>query len=519
MANAIDDLRYISKYGYQDPWAEATKNITDSLLAYGNSKLKRDMLIAEYEDKQKKRDYDEKQDAIDNSLDILKLIPEGERGAHLDRMFKEGQISDSDYTSIKPTFDKMAETSTQWNDMFDKTKDKNATAKERYEVASRMFEIADTDTRRKTSSALKSHYGTAYGRENTRESMTNLGALNSIYLGDSMSMYQDAVDDYNFAGASQILNSKIAQTGKSVTAIDSIYEGLVENEQEMLKEFNEFGKPYIDAKKLRIQNERTYLSWLPEIYQNLPFPQALEAALAGVSPTSKDRQAANQQKLDKSKILPTIPPPTVYKPILNIEEEDLQIPDSSLVSLINIQTGQPFDQKFSGKIAKQLIQTGKATLVKDTAVSKFYWDRRDDVKHERGMVYESPEKPGFFDIEQRAKKRNKRIYLNPGDIVVELESGKEYPVAIDKPTTRDYTPDKIVYTVNGVSYKWKKFMSKFGKPMFQATQVQKTGAPQYLLDAQQKANEFEVVGISRVQSDSDSTFVADSTNWMNPAIK
>jgi hypothetical protein len=43
MASAIDDLRYISKYGYQDPWAEATKNVTDSLLAYGQSKLKRDV--------------------------------------------------------------------------------------------------------------------------------------------------------------------------------------------------------------------------------------------------------------------------------------------------------------------------------------------------------------------------------------------------------------------------------------------------------------------------------------------
>ena len=513
MASAIDDLRYISRYGYRDPWAEATKNITDSLLAYGNSKLKRDMLIADYEDKQKERDYKRGQDAIDNSLDILKLIPEGERGAHLDRMFKDGQISDTDYTSIKPTFDKMAETSTQWNDMFDKTKDKNATAKERYEVASRMFEIADTDTRRKTSSDLMSHYGTAYGRENTRESMTNLGALNSIYLGNSMDMYQDAVDDYNFAGASQILNSKIAQTGKSVTAINSIYKGLVENEQEMLKEFGDSpltGKPYLDAKNLRIQNEKTFITWLPKVYQNMPFPQALQAALAGVSPTSQDRKLANQQKKVKTKITPT-PPPTVYKPILGIKEEDLQIPDSSLVSLINIQTGQPFDQKFSGKVAKQLIQTGKGTLVKDTAVSKFYWAVRDDVKYERGMVYESPEKPGFFDIEQRAEKRNKRIYLNPGDIVVELESGKEYPVAIEKPTTRDYTPDKIVYTVNGVSYNWKKFMSKFGKPMFQATQVQKTGAPQFLLDAQQKANEFEILGISQVQSDSDSTFVADST--------
>jgi len=517
MASAIDDLRYISKYGYQDPWAEATKKVTDSLLSYGESKLKRDTLIAQYEDKEKSRKYDERQDAIDNSLDILKLLPLEERGPHLDRMYKNGQIGESDYTSTKPIFDKATETSTQWNDLFDKTKDKNATSKERYEAASRMYEIADNTTRRTTSGGLVTYYGTALGRENTRESMTNLGTMNKVYLGNSMGMYQEAVDDNNFAGASQILNSKIAQTGKSVTAIHSIYKGLVENEQEMLKEFNEFGQPYIEAKNLRIQNERTYLSWLPKIYQNMPFPQALQAALAGVSPTSKDRQAANQQKIDKTKIPLATPLPTVYKPILNIDEEDLQIPDNSSVSLINIQTGQPFDQKFSGKVAKQLIQTGKATLVKDTAVSKFYWDRRDDVKHERGMVYESPEKPGFFDIEQRAKNRNKRIHLNPGDIVVELESGKEYPVAIDKPTTKDYTPDKVVYTVNGVSYNWKKFMSKFGKPMFEATQSEPSGAPQYLLDIQK--DKFEVVGISRVQSDSDSTFVADSTNWMNPAIK
>jgi len=89
-----------------------------------------------------------------------------------------------------------------------------------------------------------------------------------------MDMYQDAVDDYNFAGASQILNSKIAQTGKSVTAINSIYKGLVENEQEMLKEFGDSpltGKPYLDAKNLRIQNEKTFITWLPRVYQNLPF--------------------------------------------------------------------------------------------------------------------------------------------------------------------------------------------------------------------------------------------------------
>ena len=67
MASAIDDLRYISRYGYRDPWAEATKSITDSLLAYTSSKFKRDILIAEYQDKQRTReDRERKERKADN---------------------------------------------------------------------------------------------------------------------------------------------------------------------------------------------------------------------------------------------------------------------------------------------------------------------------------------------------------------------------------------------------------------------------------------------------------------------
>ena len=51
MADALSDLRYISRMGHRDPWAEATKSISDSLLAYGKSKLQRDTLIQNLQDK------------------------------------------------------------------------------------------------------------------------------------------------------------------------------------------------------------------------------------------------------------------------------------------------------------------------------------------------------------------------------------------------------------------------------------------------------------------------------------
>ena len=70
MANALDDLRYISRYGYRDPWAEATKNITDSLFKYANSVNQRDTLIAKYKADQEQIEYERGKDDRDFFLDL-----------------------------------------------------------------------------------------------------------------------------------------------------------------------------------------------------------------------------------------------------------------------------------------------------------------------------------------------------------------------------------------------------------------------------------------------------------------
>ena len=71
MASAIDDLRDISRYGYTDPWAEATKSISDSLLSYADSKFKRDALLAEYKDKERQDEYDRNRDTKNDILGFL----------------------------------------------------------------------------------------------------------------------------------------------------------------------------------------------------------------------------------------------------------------------------------------------------------------------------------------------------------------------------------------------------------------------------------------------------------------
>ena len=74
MANALDDLRYISRYGYRDPWAEATKNITDSLFKYANSVNQRDTLIAKYKADQEQIEYERGKDDRDFFLDLYILF-------------------------------------------------------------------------------------------------------------------------------------------------------------------------------------------------------------------------------------------------------------------------------------------------------------------------------------------------------------------------------------------------------------------------------------------------------------
>ena len=75
MANAIDDLRYISRYGYKDPWAEATNNITNSLLQYAKSKNDRDVLIAQVEQRREQENQRRIESERDANIRILGSVP------------------------------------------------------------------------------------------------------------------------------------------------------------------------------------------------------------------------------------------------------------------------------------------------------------------------------------------------------------------------------------------------------------------------------------------------------------
>ena len=106
MANAIDDLRYISRYGYRDPWAEATNNITNSLLAYAKSKNDRDVLIAQVEQRREQENQRRIEAERDDVINMARILPSDEVGDFLrgQNMFGpavDAVIQNSDKSKIK----------------------------------------------------------------------------------------------------------------------------------------------------------------------------------------------------------------------------------------------------------------------------------------------------------------------------------------------------------------------------------------------------------------------------------
>lgn len=74
MANAIDDLRYISRYGYEDPWSKAFEKFNDNLFDMIESKMTMDFKKMQLEEDKKDREYKRQRDEKSDFLDMLNII-------------------------------------------------------------------------------------------------------------------------------------------------------------------------------------------------------------------------------------------------------------------------------------------------------------------------------------------------------------------------------------------------------------------------------------------------------------
>ena len=153
----------------------------------------------------------------------------------------------------------------------------------------------------------------------------------------------------------------------------------------------------------------------------------------------------------------------------DVSESNMRIPSTAIISLINPRTNKRYEQRFTSDTAQRIVETGQGIIDKQNTMIEFEWAGRENKAFridagKRTMTYQSVKKPLLL------KSRNERIELKSGDEVMEKSSGTKFPVVIDNPPGNTMR-DKIGYIVNGKRYNFQEFINKFGKPMYEAQEV------------------------------------------------
>tara|TARA_Y100000593_G_scaffold47128_1_gene89383 strand:- start:730 stop:2247 length:1518 start_codon:yes stop_codon:yes gene_type:complete len=503
MASSIDDLRYISRYGYRDPWAETANKITDSLLAYAQSKNKRDTLLAQIE-KENKRDaatddYRNKSLAID----LYKSTPDEYKGDVIPSL-QDAFAGDMNMTpvleSAKETSDKAKVYSDTYENFFDMTKDPKLPWEQRLESARSMFEMANNPNHRAQASSLVTYYGNKVLTDKAKTSYKQLGDINKIYLGTEYPNYIAAVDDENFTGATQILNAQVNKTGKSIQAISSIYDALVErvkDAEEAAAKGEGYPNAVQNAQNALLNETKVLQSYLPKQYQNIPFADALKAALINTEVSTEEKNKLSQKKKD-GEVQPKTQ--TQYTPMDDVSEADMQLPSTGVFQLTNPNDNKKYPQSFKGENARRMIEQGMGEIDKESAYTELSWHLTDKPFAVMSMSYESLDKPSRFTPAGQAN-RNIRKRLVSGDTVMDKTTLKRYPVIVDVPpgTSTSELQNKTIYIVNGVKYNWKDFGTKFGKPMYEAQEADARNQTDALMRVvQNQVNSFKIHSIQAI---------------------
>jgi hypothetical protein len=283
-----------------------------------------------------------------------------------------------------------------------------------------------------------------------------------------------AVDDENFTGATQILNAQVNKTGKSIQAISSIYDALVENvkdAEEAAAKQEGYPNAVENAQKTLINETKVLQSYLPKQYQNIPFPDALKAALINTEVSTEVKNRIGKNKKDETETQTQ----TQYTPMGDVDESDISIPRTGVFQLINPNDNKKYPQSVKGENAQRMIAQGMGEIDKESAYTELSWNLTDKPYAVMSMSYESLDKPGRFHRRWDASQgsRNIRKRLVSGDMVMDKKTLKRYPVVVDVPpgTRSSELQNKTIYIVNGVKYNWQNFGTKFGKPMYEAQEV------------------------------------------------
>jgi len=608
MASAIDDLRYISRYGYRDPWAEATKNITDSLLAYGKSKLQRDTLIAKYKADQEQLTYDRGKDDRDFFLDLYKDATAAGKLSLLEKnanYFPSGILE----SEIKTNTGIVAY-ETDRNKNFDIIKD-SPTVTPEVITALRWLERnvpgSETGTRARVGNLKTSIMSQHKNEQDSKYITGKVGVYTKrgLLSPEQGQGVMKSLSEGDFGNADKLLKEALKSNRTTAEDIEEYY-----TDQKAI--LVNMGKTYAneaEAKENIKQLETELIQFMPEWIQNqrdekneqLPFTTMLGLMKFGKVRGVDDKTASRINNLplavQRRKFLENLPGRVMSSPLLRdtsiiepdgtviennasgfhtdsdgrfaLPEEEFAMPPESQVEL-QYQNGTT--KIVNGENAWKQLQRGDVTyassnksgmylkigvgsnpVLAERAGSRIPGVLEGDwAGGEVGIVYQNPTRRQYEGINRPVrikgvgtinafrspKLRNtafttRNIKLKDGDLLIDTDTGtyhrvniiepragtplrwtstdKEFAEYIDKPPTD--VLDRTVFRVGNKDYTAEQLMKKFMVPMT----VPNTSQSELKVVKEKTNSSPRLIQVTPV--DSDSTWVADSTSWMRPAVK
>ena len=567
MASAIDDLRYISKYGYQDPWAEATKNVTDSLLSYGESKLKRDTLIAQYKDKEEERQYDRDRDVRNDAMDMLK----GQTPEFISTMLNNeefvGKLPEEYVATAKPLYTAQVAYNKEMDSLYDtvvggdstddkisalktaklsyRTDDKRNPLRFNREESSLIKEVEENNKSRLVSTLTEQYYKKGILNPTQRTAiLKETSATNAdLLLKDALKSRRTEITDiWDMYEGSE----KAWEATKEKLALEESW--VTDRVEQLEKELTPYLDPEVVAMKRRDGSDYTFKERV--IIQKLGHKQRQKVKETGVLEYYGPPESLKSTITEPGGDVTTVSSPTLSvdsNDRFALNESDFTMPPESQVELEyqngqkKIVTGQNAYQqlklpgvKLTGQKSGIYLKIGVGThpLLNRRAGSKIAGLIDDDSTMDIGIVYQNPSKGQYesFSGVKDSAFTTRNIKLRDNDLLIDVETGRYQRVIIipppkgkalrftleDPSTDEEFKEaltkkslDKTIFRVGGNDYNAQELIKKYMIPM----NVPKESKPEQV---ERAPSASRLIGVTPVEKDSTPMSSGDDTyhDWL-----
>jgi hypothetical protein len=497
MASVLDDLRYLSRYGYQDPWAEAVKNVSNNLMSLAETKMRRDMLIAQFKDKSKKDQIDAEDRHYNRQLRLWESIPSQDYGTKKVFIDKYGTdfFGDADISSsVSENVDKGILYQGKVEDNNEVYSNKANPFSTRYAALSENAFMAGQRGLYQVQNRIQTQLNSLVKERQYTFTINNTQALLDSETEKSLtpaevSNFQTMLNNGNTDGVIKGIQRAVSLKTGRISVGKNYY---TDNMKELNELRDDLEEQVEETGQGNLMTEQEYgsskskiiqasLQFFPVKYRDLvtkyPMEQIIamaEADMDALLPKKKNGKNGKNGENGK-KIISTLNLNVIAPGAMGEAEQSLDVSNVSKIMIKNTVTNK--EQLVSGSVAQQLINNNRAELVMGS--KKSYIELSSSIAP---GVAGSTTAPGPSVLEELSflsqDGTNQKIPLKTGDVVIDKSSGKRLSVEVvlsDKPKVRHITQgrgysysisEKYKYLVNGKVYSMKEFQKKFAVPLF-----------------------------------------------------